>query len=111
MEATAVGVHYSTFDEIFDCDKICILSPISVSNVEWTAIIDALVKQEGTPYDDLFDLSDSTHISCVESVLNALRAAHYGTEFANLNAMINQTGNLVPQMYRDCPDFMVKLEL
>jgi hypothetical protein len=108
MEATGVGVHYSTFDEIFHCDTVCLLSPKNVSNEDWTKIIDALLKQKGTPYDDLFDLSDSTHVSCVELVLNALEAADY--EFVNLKDLIKQQGNLVPQMYRTCADFTVTYE-
>lgn len=110
VEATSVGVHYSTFDEIFDCDTVCLLTPASVSNAEWTSVIDALITQVGTPYDDLFDLSDSTHISCVESVLRALKSANYKNEFLVLDTMISKTGNLVPQMYRDCSDFTVRIE-
>ena len=111
LEATSAGVHYSTFDEVFDCDHVCLLTPKSVSNEEWTKIIDALLTEKGKPYDDLFDLSDSTHISCVELVLDALKAADYKDDFANLDAMIRKEKNLVPQMYRDCPDFVVKIEL
>jgi len=108
MEATSVGVHYSTFDEIFHCDTVCLLTLKNISNEDWTKIIDALLKQKGTPYDDLFDLSDSTHVSCVELVLNALEAADY--EFVNLKEIIKQEGNLVPQMYRTCTDFTVTYE-
>lgn len=108
MEATSTGVHYSTFDEIFHCDTVCLLTPKNISNTDWTKIIDALVKQKGTPYDDLFDLSDSTHVSCVELVLNALEAADY--EFIDLKNLIRQQGNLVPQMYRTCEDFTVTYE-
>jgi hypothetical protein len=108
MEATSVGVHYSTFDEIFHCDTVCLLSPKDISNEDWTKIIDALLKQKGRPYDDLFDLSDSTHVSCVELVLNALEAADY--EFVNLRDIIKQEGNLVPEMYRTCSDFTVTYE-
>lgn len=110
MEATARGVHYSTFDEVFKCDYVCLLTPKTVSNYEWTQIIDALLVQEGRPYDDLFDLSDSSHVSCVELVLDALKASNYTEDFANLDAMIRKEKNLVPQMYRDCPDFTVKVE-
>jgi len=108
MEATSVGVHYSTFDEIFHCDTVCLLSPKNISNEDWTKIIDALLKQKGRPYDDLFDLADSTHVSCVELVLNALEAADY--EFVNLKDLIKQEGNLVPQMYRTCSDFETAYE-
>jgi hypothetical protein len=111
LEATSVGVHYSDFDTVFDCDRVCLLTPKNVANEEWTKIIDALLSQKGLPYDDLFSLADSTHVSCVELVLDALKAADYKDEFANLDAMIKKEKNLVPQMFRDCPDFAVKIEL
>ena len=110
VEATATGVNYGTFDEIFACDSVCLLTPANVTNEEWTKIIDALTQEIGTPYDDLFDLTDSSHKSCVEVVLDALKAANYTTEFANLDAMIKKTGNLVPQMFRECADFIVEIE-
>jgi len=110
VEATATGVHYSTFEEVFACDTVCLLTPNNIDNAEWTKIIDALLKQQGKPYDDLFDLSDDTHISCVELVLNALKAVDYEQEFANLKELIEKEKNLVPQMYRTCTDFMVRYE-
>lgn len=110
MEATSVGVHYSTFDDVFSCDNVCLLTPKEISNEEWTAIIDELVDNHGKPYDDLFNLSDSTHLSCVELVLTALKAIDYDEHFWHLNHMIKDVGNLVPQMYRDCSDFVVVYE-
>jgi hypothetical protein len=110
VEAAVSGVGYTTFDEAFACDTVCLLTPKSVTNEEWTAIIDALLKRVGTPYDDLFDLSDSTRVSCVEVVLEALKKSAYDVEFKNLDAMIKEEGNLIPQMYRDCPDFTVTYE-
>jgi hypothetical protein len=110
MEATATGVHYSTFDEIFNCDHVCLLTPNSVSNEEWTKIIDGLLKQKGKKYDDLFDLADSTRVSCVEVVLNALKAADYENDFKDLERLIIEEGNLVPQMYRQSQDFKVTYE-
>ena len=64
----------------------------------------------GRPYDDLFDLADDTHQSCVEVVLQALKAADYHNDFQHLEAMIRSKGNLVPEMYRLCPDFVVAFE-
>lgn len=112
MEATAVGVHYSSFNEVFDCDYVCVLTPKNIDNQEWTRIIDKAVEQNHKPYDDLFQLSDSTHISCVELVRNALMANNsYEEEFQNLEKMILKEGNLLPQMFRDCPDFEVVYEI
>jgi hypothetical protein len=110
VEATARGVAYATFDEVFACDRVCLLTPKNVSNEEWTRVIDALLDQIGRPYDDLFDLADATHVSCVEVVLDALAAADYTQDFANLAEMIKNQGNLVPEMYRDCVDFTVAVE-
>jgi hypothetical protein len=110
VEAAVAGVVYTTFDEVFACDTVCLLSPANVKNEEWTAIIDELVKHIGTPYDDLFDLSDSTRVSCVEVVLEALQKADYAEEFKHFDAMIKEEGNLIPQMYRDCPDFISVFE-
>jgi len=110
VEATAVGVHYSTFDQVFDCDYVCLLTPANVNNEEWTLVIDSLLTQVGKPYDDLFDLSDDSRVSCVELVLEALKSSGYEEDFLNLEFMIKKEGNLVPQMYRDCPDFNIALE-
>lgn len=110
MEATATGVHYSTFEDIFNCDYVCLLTPKTVDNEEWTKIIDALLKQKDKKYDDLFDLSDSSRVSCVELVLNALKESNYKNDFQDLEQLIQEEGNLVPQMYRSSYDFAVKYE-
>lgn len=110
VEADVKGVVYTTFDEVFSCTSVCLLSPTNVSNEEWTKIIDALVNEVGRPYDDLFDLADTSRLSCVEVVLNALKTTDYKDDFKNLDAMITRVGNLIPQMYRECPDFVVVVE-
>ncbi len=110
VEADVKGVVYTTFDEVFTCDYVCLLTPANIENGEWTTIIDALINQVGKPYDDLFDLADSTRVSCVEVVLNALEAADNDKELLALKLEIASEGNLIPQMYRDCSDFKVDYE-
>lgn len=111
IEATAVGVHYSNFDYVFDCTYVCLLTSNEIDNSEYTEIIDALVKQNGIPYDDLFQLSDNTRVSCVELVWNALKASkEHDTAFQNLEKMIEEEKNLTPAMFRDCQDFKVIYE-
>lgn len=111
MEATVSGVHYSTFDQVFDCDAVCVLSPKNISNVKWTDIIDELISHKGKPYDDLFRLADRSHISCVELVRNSLmKTPKYKEVFCHFEEMIKKEGNLLPQMFRDCPDFEVVYE-
>lgn len=104
------GVHYIDFNTAFRCDNVCLLTPRTVDNEEWTRIIDGLLQQTGKPYDSLFDLSNNTKVSCVELVLDALKSSDYKEDFANFDNLINSTGNLVPQMFKDCPDFSVVFE-
>ena len=111
IEAMSVGVTYSTFEEVFACDNACLMTPVNIKQEEWTAVIDKLTSEVGTPYDDLFDLADKSKLSCVEVVLDALKTASYETEFSHLELMIKTVGNLVPQMYRDCEDFKVEIEI
>ena len=112
IEATSIGVHFSKFMEVFNCDSVCLLKPKSLTHSEWNDVIDGLLEQNGKQYDDLFDLSDTSYVSCVELVLDALRKdPDYNNDFAQLEAMINKVGNLTPQMYRDCSDFEVVLEI
>jgi len=112
IEATNKGVHYSTFMEVFDCDAVCLLQPSNISQEELNYVIEGLLNQHGYHYDDLFDLSDKTRVSCVELVLNALKKSpNYDTDFAEFDKMINKVGNLTPQMYLDCPDFKKILEI
>lgn len=112
MEATSTGVHYSHFDEVFDCDYVCLLEPINMDHEEWKAVMVGLAEQLGKPYDNLFDVYDESRVSCVEMCLAALRDnPNYAHDFPNLEKMIKAVGNLTPQMYRDCKDFRVVLEI
>jgi len=106
VEATASGVHYSTFDEVFStATKVCLLRPSNV--VDWTPVIDSLVKEVGLPYDDLFDLSTKNKLSCVEVVFDAFEES----EFPRLKQDIKDHNTLTPQMFRETPDLVVEYEV
>lgn len=108
IEATGRGVHYSTFMQIFNCDSVALLKPKNMSLEDWTAALDGAREQYGKPYDDLFDLMDATHLSCVELVRQALmKVPNYAEKFPHFEAMISKERNLTPQMYYDCPDFEI----
>lgn len=112
MEATSKGVHYSPFHAVFDCDYVCLLQPLNVNASEWDAVMSGLATQLGKQYDNLFDIKDNSRVSCVEMVLDSLRASpNYEQDFKNLELMMEIVGNLTPQMLRDCPDFKVVLEI
>jgi hypothetical protein len=111
MEATNSGVHYSSFEEVFGCDNICIIEPRNMDANEWKLVMAELATQLGKKYDDFFDIDDESHVSCVEMCLESLKASPtFEQDFPNLSAMIKKVGNLTPQMYRDCADFRVVYE-
>lgn len=112
MEATGKGVHYSSFMEVFDCDSVCILQPRNMHPEDWDLVMIGLSEQLGKLYDDVFDLEDSSRVSCVEMCLDALRKLPcFNEDFPNLSTSIKKIGNLTPQMYYDCQDFRIVYEV
>lgn len=105
VEAQVSGVAYATFDDVFLCDRVCLMTSRQLGAEEWTRVIDSLLMDVGKPYDDLFDIVDNSRMSCVEVVWSALRASSNTDAFQEFDKLIDKTGNLVPQMYRDCTDF------
>lgn len=107
MEATSKGVHYSSFMEVFDCDSVALLRPKGYTDKKWTKALDALLKQNGKKYDNLFDVSDDTKVSCVEMCYQALKQ----NNLPGLEALMEKhAGNLTPQMLYDCGDFDIVWE-
>lgn len=113
VEADQFGVKYSTFADITKVNAIALIKPKCMTLDNWTKVLDQAAAQYiGRPYDNLFDLSNDTRLSCVELVRNVLRALpDYDTNFANFEAMIASRKNLTPTMYYDCPDFTVVYEV
>jgi hypothetical protein len=113
MESTAIGVGYNTFMDVFDCDSVALLKPKFINLSAFTKQLDSmLISENGKPYDDLFDLADDTHLSCVELVRDALSALpDYHTKFASFETMIAKEGNLTPQMFYDSDCFEVVFEV
>lgn len=112
VEATAKGVHYSRINEVLNCDSVAILKPKHYSACELQRCIDFLLDDIGKPYDDLFDLLDQSRMSCVEVVRGALMMLpDYQVRMANFEEMIRREKTLTPQMFYDCPDFEIVLEI
>lgn len=112
VEAIGTGVQFATFDETMAINSIALLKPKSLSIDEWTSILDKAKSDVGKPYDTLFDLAQDQKLSCVELVRNALMAEpNYATDFANFEAMCQKYKKLTPQMFYDCSDFEVVLEI
>ncbi len=105
VEATAKGVHWSTFGQVFDCDSICLLKPINFSVEAWTSALDAVKESIGKQYDNLFDITNEERLSCVELVYLALqRLPDYEMLFPHLTELLRNQDQLTPQMLYECPD-------
>ena len=113
IEATGVGVHYSTFMEVFDCDSVALLSPKGISLEEWTKVLDEVKNDLGKGYDTLFDISNDQKVSCVEMVYWGLKALpNFEQRFPKLVALIRERGNnLTPQMLYDTGELEVVFEV
>jgi hypothetical protein len=111
-EATSDGAHIATFMEVFDCDSVALLRPKNIAVEDWHGVIERTKKDLGKPYDDMFNLYDDTHISCVEMVRSALMTIpDYEKKFPHFEAQIAKVKNLTPQMFYDCEDFEVVYEV
>lgn len=109
IEATGVGVHYSTFESVFPpTSDVALLLPKNVSPEEWTAALDKAKVYLGRPYDNLFDLKNSLEINCVELVRLALQQLpDYSTKFAEFEKMVTKYNKITPDMFMECSDFEV----
>lgn len=112
FEATSKGVHYSGFYDVFRCDSVALLRPSGLKIRDWTAIFETLLAQEGKKYDNFMDLKSDNEINCVELVRKALQTLpDYETRFQNFERIIQEyDGNLTPDMFYHCKDFVVVYE-
>jgi len=113
IEATGVGVHYSTFMQVFDCDSVALLSPKGIPLEEWTKVLDKVKTSLGKDYDTLFDLSSDKQVSCVEMVYWGLKSMpDFEQRFPKLIALIQERGNnLTPQMLYDTGELEIIFEV
>ena len=113
IEATGVGVHYSTFDQVFNPTyAIALIKPKGMTVDEWTKCMDDAKTYLGRPYDNLFALTNALEINCVELVRLALQALpDYEVRFSKFEALLRRKKKLTPQMFAECDDFEVVLKL
>lgn len=109
IEATGKGIHFSSFDEVFDGTyAVALVKPKHITLEEWTAALDNSTTYLGRPYDNLFDLKSDLEINCVELIRLALvNVPEYKTKFAEFEKMIEKKKKLTPDMFAECPDFEV----
>ena len=109
IEATGKGTHYSSYSGVFTgVDAVALIKPKHMPIEEWTAALDKMKEFLGVPYDNLFDLKNSTEINCVELIRLALeKTPHYSERFSEFERMISKTKKLTPDMFARCSDFEV----
>lgn len=113
IEATAIGVHFSTFMQVFDCDSVVFLKPRGLPIDAWTMVLDVVKKEYGKQYDTLFDITDEERVSCVEMIYQGLRKLPaYDIHFPQLAALLRANDNiLTPQALYDCGDLEIVFEV
>lgn len=113
IEATSSGVGYSKFENVFDCDRVCLLRPRGTTPEEWTFVMDALKAQHGKSYDSVYDFQKSNRLSCTELVWMALKhVPNYEEKFRHFyNDIVLNKGRILPDDFMKCKDFEVVLML
>ena len=109
IEATGKGVHFSTFEEVFEPTyDIILIVPNNMTLKQWTVALDKAKTYLGRPYDNLFDLKSDLEINCVELIrLALLDTADYETNFAEFEKLVKSKKKLTPDMFAQCADFKV----
>lgn len=113
VEATSLGVNPSSFEyALGKAKKVCILR---FKNYQTNVIklgVEHVRKNIGKGYDFGFNLSDSSKMTCVELVWDLIKTfPDYEEKCKFLKFLIEYEGQLTPQMFRDCPDLEVVLEI
>lgn len=110
VEATGKGVHKSVFNEVFNCDSVCIMRP-RISYATWEDINNIAYSYFGREYDTLGDILDDKKLNCVEYVMDCLLKLPNGPiYFHGLTAFLKMFKNLTPDMYKYCGSFEVVYE-
>lgn len=113
IEAVGQGVIKSSFDEILNCDAVCLLKVKAFTRQDWENCIYIMNKfvEQKTPYDTMFNYKNADKVSCVELVIEALKASPKFNELKHLKDLLNKKKRISPQDLRDCQDFVTILEI
>lgn len=112
IEAIGKGVVVSNWFDVFNCDGVCILKPkwYSFEDLEGGEV--EVIDELGKKYDTKLDPESEESRACVEIGRELL--AHlpdYKNKMRVFEYMIQTKKYLTPDMFRDCPDFEVVLEI
>lgn len=106
VEAIGVGVVYSDFEKVFNCDHVCLMLP------PWDIITEIVQKKIGTKYDFELNPDDQSEMSCVELVDWAIKQCAPNPEAHQvLDQIKKRLKNIDPQSLKDCGLFTVLYEV
>lgn len=112
LEAINKGVVFQEYGEIFKCDSVVFLKPRYYTQEEFDATVAEIYSEVGKDYDINFKHDDDKDLSCVEIARQRMKKLpDYEEKMRVFEHMIKYKKNLTPQMFRDCPDFEVILEI
>jgi hypothetical protein len=114
IEAIGKGVLVNKPSKVLNVDGVAILIPKRMHLVSWEMIIDEAKRHAeiGTKYDNLFNALNDNKVSCIELVYDALKEIENHKElWPNFFRMVEEEGNVTPQMLYDCGDFEVIYEV
>ncbi len=112
VEAIGTGVQLSKWDQVLNVDAICVLKPRWYTVEEFDKNISDVLQDIGKKYDVDFKIYDDAEMSCVELARSRMTTLpDYYEKMRVFEYMIASEKNLTPQMFRDCPDFEVLLEI
>lgn len=96
VEATAKGVHYSKFFDVFCVDGVALLEiPKAIAD----QMDDYLTSNIGKEYDNLFDFKKDNNLCCTEVIWDAINDAQVENCFPHLEAALKAEGALTPEMF------------
>lgn len=112
IEAVGKGVVRDYWWDTMNVDRVCILKPKYYTQAEFDSCVTEIYDEIGKSYDKNFKYNDPKQRSCVEIARERMiHLPDYFTKMRVFEYMIQNEKNLTPQMFRDCPDFEVVLEI
>lgn len=110
IESIGKGVTVSNFEDVFNCDRVCLLEPVTTGE-PWQAVAEKALAKIGTPYDYEFRVYDDSQMSCVEFALYMIeQGATNPDDFKALFDAVQKLKNIDPQVFRDSRCFKVVYE-
>lgn len=112
VEATVKGVHWSKFNQVFNCDSMVILKFKNFTQKELDKAAANILKEIGKPYDDLFNFMDDKRMSCIEVWYHMVKDLPGAEDKIRAFKGMLETGiKINPQDLYECSDFERLLEI